>query len=109
MKIIYIAEDGTQFDDEWDCKFHEWKMKHIHLNDIRFYDEKGQLLTSSPFDDIHYNKVEVVVVPNEEALQDLHTLVEYTGFIDYKNIDKIGTWKHYSNNSYDTGFMIKED
>lgn len=33
MKIEYIAEDGTRFDDEYECKDHERKMRYSAVND----------------------------------------------------------------------------
>lgn len=108
MRIIYIADDGKEFDDEWNCKFYEWRMEHIHLNDIRFYEKNGRLLTSSPFSDLHYNKTETIIVPNEEALKDLHALAEYTGFCDYDSINEVGTWIHYYD-GFNSGFALKED
>ena len=40
MKIIYIADDGTQFDDEYACKDYEWKLNHPHLKDVHIFDKK---------------------------------------------------------------------
>lgn len=105
MRIVYIADDGTQFDDEFECNAYEWKLNHSHLKDIGFFDEDGNIVSGSPFDDAHYNKVETIVIPNEKALRDLQALAEYTGFCDYDNINAIGTWKHYNDN-WDSGFAI---
>ena len=94
MKIIYISDDGIQFDNETDCQFHEWKMQHNHLKNIKFYNGEGKLLTSSPLEEEHYSSVETVVISNEEELKDLQALTDYTGFCAYESINKMGTWKY---------------
>lgn len=33
MKIEYIAEDGTRFNDKYECKNHERKMRYSAVND----------------------------------------------------------------------------
>lgn len=95
MKIIYVADDGTQFDNEFACTDYEWQQRYNNaLKRIKFYDKNGEILTSSPLDDIHYNSVEIIVIPDENALMALHGLANYTGFCEYLDIDFIGTWKH---------------
>ena len=51
MKIIYIAEDGTQFDDEFECESYEGKLNHPYLKNIVFYDIKDNFYTIG--DDIY--------------------------------------------------------
>lgn len=41
MKIIYIADDGKQFDNEWDCEDYEWKLNHPNLKDVHVFNEEG--------------------------------------------------------------------
>ena len=51
MKVIYIADDGKEFDNEYDCESYEWELNHAHLNEICFYDKDGNKL-----DDIYSEK-----------------------------------------------------
>ena len=34
MKILYQADDGTRFDNEWDCEDYENKLNHPYLKNI---------------------------------------------------------------------------
>lgn len=90
MRVIYVADDGTTFDDEWDCKDYEFR-KSLSLDDIEVYDENG-----NKFDDIlsedAYNNCVKVVVKTDKAVSDLHKIVKYTGFIGYDDIDSPGIW-----------------
>ena len=111
MKILYIANDGTQFEDEWECTDYEWILAHPHLKEIKFLNAAGEPALSDPLDDITYNNTETVIVPNEEALQELQDLADYAGFCEYKDIDSIGTWNHYDGTISNGGFrkVEKED
>lgn len=68
---IYVAEDGTKFDDERECIDYEDKMfiQKIYDSGIRFYDydfkqiEKENIVNSK---DIVY-----IYIPNEEAYYSL--------------------------------------
>ena len=90
MRIVYIADDGTQFDDEWDCRDYEFR-KTLDLCDIEVYDENG-LRLMDVFDEDAYNKAVKVVAKTEKAVSDLHKIVDYTGFVVYGDIDSPGTW-----------------
>lgn len=111
MKTLYIADDGTQFENKWKCADYEWKLAHPHLSEIRFLNAAGELLLSDPLEETTYNNTETVIVPNEAALQDLQELADYTGFCEYSDIDSIGTWKHNGKSMYKSGFHkeISED
>lgn len=104
MKMLYVADDGTQFENEWKCIDYEWRLAHPQLNEIKFLDAAGEPILSSPFEDITYNDTETVIVPSETALQTLQELADYTGFCEYNDINSIGTWNHYSNSLSDWGF-----
>lgn len=90
MRVIYVADDGTTFDDEWDCKDYELRQS-LSLDDIEVYDENN-----NRFDDIlsedAYNKSARVIVKTDKAVSDLHKIVEYTGFVVYDDIDSPGIW-----------------
>lgn len=92
MRAIYIADDGTTFDDEWDCKDYEFRQS-LDLDDIELYDENG-----NRFDDIlsedAYNNCTRVIVKTDKAVSDLYKIAEYTGFICYYGIGGPGTWEY---------------
>lgn len=106
MRVIYIADDGTTFDDEWDCQDYEFRQS-LSLDDIEIYDENG-----NRFDDIlsedAYNNCVKVVVKTDKAVADLHKIVEYTGFVGYDDIDSPGIW-HAKIDGWFTCFFKKED
>ena len=90
MRIVYIADDGTQFDDEWDCRDYEFR-KGLDLCDIEVYDENGLRLMNI-FDEDNYYKAAKVIVKTERAVSDLRKIVDYTGFMEYGCIVSPGVW-----------------
>lgn len=48
MRTVYIADDGKEFDNEFDCEHHEWMLNHPNLKYIKIYDNR----TGELFDDI---------------------------------------------------------
>ena len=90
MKIIYIADDGKEFDNEFDCERYEWELKHP-LNGISFYDKNNNEL-GNIFSTDTYCTTEKVVVSNESALKSLKEFADYTGFCCYHNIKECGEW-----------------
>ena len=91
MKVIYIADDGKEFDDEWDCRDYEWKLNHSSLKDICFYDKDDKLLEDI-FSEKTYNVTDKIVVTNENQLKDLQELARYCGFCCYEDIVECGEW-----------------
>lgn len=52
MEIIYRADDGREFDNEYECEAYESQQKLKGMNfQSRFFDENGHLI---PMDDIIY-------------------------------------------------------
>ena len=106
MRVIYVADDGTTFDDEWDCKDYEFR-RSLSLDDIEIYDENG-----NRFDDIlsedAYNNCTRVIVKTDKAVTDLHKIVKYTGFIYYDDIDSPGIWNIKIEDIGCTGFEKEE-
>ena len=96
MRIIYIADDGTEFDDEIDCEDYEWKINHPHLKDVHIFDENGNEFKNI-FDEASYDYSSKIIITTEKALKDFQEFAKYTGFICYKSIDKVGEWKFYDN------------
>ena len=92
MKIIYIADDGTQFDDEFACKDYEWVLNHPHLKDVHIFDKDGNEFKDI-FSEDAYNYSTKIVVANDKAAKDLQDLAGYTGYCYYGQINKSGEWK----------------
>ena len=91
MRIVYIADDGKEFDNEFDCEHHEWMLNHPHLKDIKCYDKDGKQLEDIMTDEA-YNYGDKVVVPTEFALKDLHDLATYSGYCYFNQITGVGIW-----------------
>lgn len=96
MRVIYIADDGTQFDDEYDCKDYEWRLNHPHIKEVRVFNKDGVELTDILSEDT-YNHSARIVIDSHEALKDLRDLAGYTGYCAYEWIDKVGEWKFNEN------------
>lgn len=102
MKIIYIADDGKEFNNEFDCEDYEWKLAHTHLNEICFYDKDGNKLCDAYSEDT-YNNAERIVVQNENAVKELQEFARYTGYDCYEDIVECGEW-HFD---YKKGTYVK--
>ena len=92
MKILYIADDGTEFDNKFDCEDYEFKLDHPFLSSICFYDSAGKELNDA-FSEETYQMATKVMIPTMEAVKDLQDLRAYTGFCDYEYITEPGVWE----------------
>ena len=44
MRIVYVADDGTPFGDEWTCTNYEWEQNHSHIAEmIRYYKKNKRI------------------------------------------------------------------
>lgn len=92
MTVMYVAFDGKQFDDEWDCRDYEWRCAHEKfLDKIEFYDADG-IRVFDYFSGNAYNSVVEVVVKDKDLIPELLELVDYTGFCNYADITSEGVW-----------------
>ena len=92
MRTIYIADDGKEFDDEFECEHYEWMLNHPNLKYIKIYDNRtGELFDDIMTDDA-YNYGDKVVIPTEFALKDLHDWATYSGYCYFHQITEVGTW-----------------
>ena len=89
MKIAYIADDGKQFDSEYDCEKYEMSKKMIN---IIFVDNEGHIL--SDIDDIV--RAVIVIIPIEDAVEMAKEILKWHG-ISIDGIDGVGAYI-YSNN-----------
>lgn len=91
MKTVYIADDGKNFEDEYECRNYEFCISHPHLKTIELYDRHGKKLTN-PLDDETYFNFTKIIIHSEEELIDLYCAADYTGFDGYYDIKSVGTW-----------------
>lgn len=104
MRVLYIADDGTEFDDEWDCEEYEWIQNHQGLKEIVFLDQDGKVL-EDPMSENTYINAETIIVPTDEAAKELRELGEYAGWF-YDSIISAGTWV-FNKDPYNTQYLLK--
>lgn len=97
MRVIYIADDGKEFNDEIDCEYHEWLLKHSNLKYIKIYDRRTGELFDNVMTDEAYEYGDKVVIPTEFALKDLHDWATYGGYCYFHQITEAGTWLFNNN------------
>jgi hypothetical protein len=97
MRVIYIADDGKEFDNEYNCKDYEWKLNREGMDEgLHMYDINGDELTDY-LEASTYNQVMTITIDDEDALQYIKDVSKYTGFCEYDSIDKCGMWVYEDN------------
>ena len=91
MRTLYIADDGKNFEDEYECRNYEFCISHPHLKTIELYDRHGKKLTN-PLDEDTYFNFTKIIIHSEEELTDLYEAADYAGFSGYYDIKDVGTW-----------------
>ena len=102
MNILYEADDGTIFDNEYDCLFYEEKKDHLNLEGILIY-TKNNVILGFDLDDLlnekYYYQSEKVILHNEKEFKDFIWLAEYCGWCEwYDFITSPGIWVRYEEN-----------
>lgn len=100
MKAIYVADDGTEFDDQFECEDYEESTKHCNLYDVTFLDSSGKSLklkdrSKRLFDNLPYvyQNCNKIVVHNEEEVVSVQWLADYYGWCcEFEQITSPGTW-----------------
>lgn len=100
MKVIYIADDGKEFDNYRECDKYEYLLNHPWLKTITFYNKYGEqtFIHEKEYnimwsDERFYNTVEHIVIHNENELVDFIDFVLKAGYISFQTIDSVGEWK----------------
>lgn len=88
-RVIFVVDDGTEFDNELDCKNYEFR-KSIDFDSIELYDQYGTRY--DPLSEDGYNKAVKIIAKTERAVSDLNKIAKYTGFILYEDVNSVGTW-----------------
>lgn len=104
MRVVYIADDGKEFDDRFICEHYEWMLNHQNLKYIKIYDNR----TGELFDDIMtedaYNYSDKVIVPTDLAAKELQDWAVYSGYCCFKDITESGIWE-YKEVGHDGNFV----
>ena len=93
MRTVYIADDGTQFDNRYECETYEFNLT-ISDHNLKFYDAGGTLLDYPITDSRTYNLSERVIVPDKQSLDVLRKVSDYNGWCEFDDIDSIGIWMY---------------
>ena len=105
MRIIYIADDGAEFDNKKACEEYERKQqeKYNRLKNILFLDKDNNIyhiISISCSNDEIYNMTEALVIYKDE---DYKQFIEYSkenGWCEfYEDITGPGLWKRESSES----------
>ena len=100
MQVIYVADDGTEFDDETECYEYEAGKKHSSLTDIYFFDSARNLFRIDKnhiYADSTYNNSEMICIHNEDELKDFLWLSEACGWSEfYEQINAVGVWVRHA-------------
>jgi len=93
MIYLYKADDGTIFEDEFECGKYEFDCFMKTIN-IIVLDKNGNRLNDIETDET-YNKSYKVIISNEDDLNAILKIREFMG--TYLDIDSIGTWVYNDN------------
>lgn len=75
MKVVYIADDGTEFDNELECETYEQREK-LKDNSIIMLDRNNNLLENK---EENFEKCFAIRIKNERDLDIVYYMGEYTG------------------------------
>ena len=89
MKLMYVADDGMQFDSEWDCMLHEHEC-FMRTVAIKAIDSDGRQIADLSADD-DFNRVQKIYIETRDELNQIRRIDQWCGF--YGEIDAIGVWK----------------
>lgn len=97
MKVIYIAEDGKKFDDEYECEEYERSLKMANLPPLTMFDHEGEP-TDQP------DAAWFVKIDTEEEADAAHFWNEETG----ANIpEETGIYFYNEYNNYWCNFALE--
>ena len=99
--IIYLADDGTVFNNEFDCQEYELGLLiKQYQGSLRFYEfDKTRIVNDKTI--LDGDTVFFIDVADEESLSFLKKLNEWNGM--FYDIDSVGKWQYVKNTDYDEG------
>ena len=83
-KEFYVANDGTEFEDEYECTAYDMTLL---CEKFETYDED--------FNRTNFESAEYVVVHSDEELNDIEKVCEFNGWV-YEGITETGLYKYNS-------------
>jgi len=86
---IYVADDGTQFEDEFECREYELGLS-LHDSGLTFYDENGEPVENAEVI-LDAETIFGLEIEDEKSLEILKNLNDWNGM--YYDIDSTGRWK----------------
>lgn len=96
MEIIYKANDGTLFDNEFDCLAYEENRTYNYIYSVEFFNKfnnKYFVAKDNLFEDYNYEICEKVNIHNQDELLEFLKLAKYCGWCEfYEQIDAPGIW-----------------
>lgn len=96
IKTVYIADDGTQFDNEEEAYYYVMKHNYPELFKIKFYNEDWGLFyldEKDYFNSDVFEYCDAVEIKDEKELKALHWFSQTFGPIEfYKYINSPGFW-----------------
>ena len=92
MIVLYIANDGTQFDDEYACLDYEWRLQHNEIKDIKIYDWDGEEIKNI-FSENAYNNGWKIIIPTDEAAKQLAELGQRNGWCSWEDFEEAGIYE----------------
>jgi TATA-box binding protein (TBP) (component of TFIID and TFIIIB) len=99
MRILYVADDGKQFDNEYDCLDYEFGLRiKDSVKHITIFNEDGEVVCTPIASEDTYDNAEKIVVTSMTGVNILHQISDYTGFSAYESIDSPGIWLYNKNN-----------
>lgn len=99
MEIIYRAQDGKEFDDEYKCADYE---RGLRVHTFKMWDDECKPITDYDYD--NYGKVTYVRVKDSTEIDDVRKEFNYYGYsragIDTPGLyhySEEGNWAHWEN------------
>ena len=99
-KTIYIAFDGKEFDNEYDCREYELSENAKNIgDDLLMYDENGKQMFITQFD-CNYNRIDYVIFKSKIAY-DYFAKKMYDYDISYPNEEEVKSNNYKCSYYYD--------
>jgi hypothetical protein len=93
MRTIYMADDGKQFDDKYDCLDYEFGMRiKGGAKQITIIDENGAVVHTPLTSEDTYSNAYKIIVTGMLGIRTLQEISDYAGFTAYDDIDVPGVW-----------------
>lgn len=109
IEYTYIADDGTEFDNEEECRAYEDALK-VQFDSVVIFDENKNIL-SHDWEEIEGNDFYIVIVAAEPARELFDKLGDYISFKKPKfevHAGDVLAWDLYSEEWYNVHDRIEE-